>query len=142
MTLAGRPPSPGEKRMDPKKFRYTKTHEWALIEGDTCTVGVSQFAAEQLTDITYIELPHVGDHVFAGKDFGNIETVKAVSDLYAPLDGEVIAVNEPLMEDPNSLTQDPYGKGWLIKVRLEEKPKLDDLLTYEQYQQQVGSEGH
>jgi glycine cleavage system H protein len=128
--------------MDLQKLRYTKTHEWASLEGGVCTVGITKFAADQLTDITYIELPHVGDHVFSGEAFGNIETVKAVSDLYAPLDGEVVAVNEKLINDPNFLTQDPFGSGWLIKVKPEEGARLDQLLTLEQYQKQVESEEH
>jgi glycine cleavage system H protein len=128
--------------MDPKKLRYTKTHEWASVEGDVCTVGISKFAADQLTDVTYVELPHVGDHVFAGKDFGNIETVKAVSDLYAPVDGEVIAVNERLLEDPNAIVSDPFGEAWVVKLKLEPGTTLDALLTYDQYQEQVASEGH
>jgi glycine cleavage system H protein len=128
--------------MDPSKLRYTKTHEWARLEGDVCTVGISKFAADQLTDITYIDLPHVGDHVFAGHEFGNVETVKAVSDLFAPVDGEVIEVNEPLVDDPNQIIQDPYGAGWLVKVRLEAGTTLDHLLSAEQYQKQVESEAH
>ncbi len=130
-------------RMDPSKLRYTRTHEWAHLEGDVCTVGISKFAADQLTDVTYIELPHVGDHVFAGKDFGNIETVKAVSDLYAPVDGEVVAVNEKLIEDPNAIISDPFGAAWLVKLKLEPGTTLNALLTPEQYQQQIASEeGH
>jgi glycine cleavage system H protein len=128
--------------MDPTKLRYTKSHEWAHLDGDVVVVGISKFAADQLTDITYIELPHVGDHVFTGEEFGNIETVKAVSDLYAPVGGEVIAVNEKLVEDPSSLTQEPYTGGWLIKVRLDEGANLNHLLTHEQYQKQIESEGH
>jgi glycine cleavage system H protein len=128
--------------MDPSKLRYTKTHEWARLEGEVYTVGISKFAADQLTDITYVELPHVGDHVFAGQEFGNIETVKAVSDLYAPADGEVIEVNEPLVADPSPIMEDPYGAGWLVKVRLEPGTKLDHLLSAEEYQKQIESEGH
>src|SRR3954471_11113401 len=103
--------------MDPKKLHYTKTHEWAHLDGDVCVVGISKFAADQLTDVTYIELPHVGDHVFTGEAFGNIETVKAISDLYAPRDGEVMAVNEQLINHPNVITQEPFAGGWLIKVK-------------------------
>ena len=129
--------------MDPAKLRYTKSHEWAHLEGDVVTVGITQFAADQLTDVTYVELPHVGDHLFAGQEFGNIETVKAVSDLYAPADGEVVAVNEKLMEDPNFITREPYAGGWLIKFRVD-KPAtaLEHLLTLEQYQRQIESEAH
>jgi glycine cleavage system H protein len=128
--------------MDPNKLRFTKTHEWAHLEGGVCTVGISKFAAEQLTDVTFVELPHVGDHVFTGEECGTVETVKAVSPLYSPVNGEVIAFNEKLEEDPNSLTQDPYGAAWMFKVRLDEGGNLDHLLTHEQYQKQVESEGH
>jgi glycine cleavage system H protein len=132
--------------MDLSKLRYTKTHEWAYLEGNVCTVGISKFAADQLTDVTFIELPHVGDHVFKGEEFGNIETVKAVSDLYSPVGGEVVAINEKLHDDPNLVTQAPYGAGWLIKVTFEDGTNLDallnHLLTPEEYQKQVESEGH
>jgi glycine cleavage system H protein len=128
--------------MDPKTLRYAKSHEWAHVEGNVVTVGITKFAADQLTDITYIELPDVGDHVFKNQDFGNIETVKAVSELYAPVDGEVVAVNEQLDEDPNLVVKDPFGAGWLIKVRIERPSAIDHLLTPEQYAKQVESEGH
>jgi len=129
--------------MDPNTLRYTKTHEWVHAEGNVVTIGISKFAADQLTDITYIELPDVGDHVFKDHDFGNIETVKAVSELWAPADGEVIAINERLEEDPNLITQDPFGEGWLIKIRVE-KPAADlgHLLSAAEYAKQVESEQH
>ena len=99
--------------MDPNTLRYAKTHEWVSVGEDICTVGISQFAVEQLTDVVYIELPEVGDHTFIGDSFGEIESVKAVSDIYAPVDGEVIEVNEKLLNDPAAIAQDPYGKaGW------------------------------
>jgi glycine cleavage system H protein len=128
--------------MDPKKLRYAKTHEWAYLEGDTCTVGITKFAVEQLTDVVYIELPDPGDHVFAGDSFGEIESVKAVSDLYAPVSGEVTAVNEGLMNDPTPVSSDPFGKGWMIKIKVEPGTKLDGLLTVEQYEKQIASEDH
>jgi glycine cleavage system H protein len=128
--------------MNPSKLRYTKTHEWASLDGDVCTIGITKFAADQLTDVTYIELPHVGDHVFNGQECGEIETVKAVSPLYSPVDGEVTAFNEKVVEDPNGLTRDPLGEGWLIKVRVEKPGALDHLLSAEQYAKQVESEAH
>src|SRR5262249_51147177 len=131
-----------ETRMDPTKLLYTKTHEWSHFEGDLCTIGISKFAADQLSDVTFVELPHVGDHVFRDKEFGQIETVKAVSDLYAPIDGEVIAVNNDLIEDPAPLTADPFGAGWLIKLRVEPNQSRAHLLDHGKYQQQVASEGH
>src|SRR6516165_12826555 len=99
--------------MEPKNLRYAKSHEWAILEGDTCTLGISKFAVDQLTDVVYIELPEVGDHVFAGESFGEIESVKAVSDIYSPINGEVSEVNEKLLNDPGAIGEDPYGKGWL-----------------------------
>jgi glycine cleavage system H protein len=128
--------------MDPKNLRYAASHEWASLEGDTCTIGITKFAVEQLTDVVYVELPDVGDHVFAGESFGEIESVKAVSDLYAPVNGEVTAVNEKLTEDPTKITADPYGKGWLVKVKVEPGTKLDHLMNLEQYEKQIASQGH
>ncbi|MCS6851271.1 MAG: glycine cleavage system protein GcvH [Gemmataceae bacterium] len=128
--------------MDPKSLRYASTHEWARLEGDICTIGITPFAVEQLTDVIYIELPDVGDHVFAGDSFGEIESVKAVSDLFSPVNGEVIEVNDKLVDDPSRITADPLGKGWLIKVKTEPGTTLDHLLTWEQYEKQIASQGH
>jgi glycine cleavage system H protein len=128
--------------MDLKKLRYAPTHEWAYLEGDTCTVGITKFAVEQLTDIVYIELPDPGDHVFAGDSFGEIESVKAVSDLYSPVNGEVSTANESIVNDPGIIANDPYGKGWMIKIKVEPGSTLDKLLTLDQYEKQIASEGH
>jgi glycine cleavage system H protein len=128
--------------MDPKTLRYSASHEWAHLQGDECTVGITQFAVDQLTDVVYIELPEVGDHVFAGDSFGEIESVKAVSDLYSPVNGEVTTINEKVLEDPARVTGDPYGKGWLAKIKVEPGTSLDHLMTLEQYQKQVASDGH
>jgi glycine cleavage system H protein len=128
--------------MDPKNLRYAKSHEWAHMEGDVCTVGITKFAVEQLTDVVYIDLPDVGDHVFKDDSFGEIESVKAVSDLYSPVNGEIIQVNNKLENDPSLVTNDPYGAGWMIKIRVEEGSKIDHLMTLEQYEKQIASEGH
>src|SRR5215469_11610673 len=104
--------------MDPKTLRYAKTHEWAHLEGDVCTVGLTQFAVEQLTDVIYIDMPDVDDPVIAGDSFGEIESVKAVSDLYAPVTGDITEVNDKLVNDPAMISQDPYGKGWLVKIKV------------------------
>jgi glycine cleavage system H protein len=128
--------------MEPKNLRYAATHEWASLEGDTCTIGITKFAVEQLTDIVYIELPDPGDNVFAGDSFGEIESVKAVSDLYSPVNGEVVAINEKLIEDPTKITTDPYGKGWMIKVKVEPGSTVDQLMTLEQYEKQIATQGH
>jgi glycine cleavage system H protein len=128
--------------MDPKSLRFAPTHEWASLEGDLCTVGISQFAVEQLTDVVYVELPEVGDHVFAGESYGEIESVKAVSDLYSPVNGEIAAINEKLLDDPTRVTTDPYGKGWMVQIKVEPGTTLDHLLTLEQYEKQIASEEH
>jgi glycine cleavage system H protein len=128
--------------MDPKTLRYASSHEWASLDGDVCTVGISKFAVEQLTDIVYIELPPVGRRVTAGKPFGVIESVKAVSDLYAPVDGEVVAVNDKLAADPTPITDDPYGQGWMVRIKVAPGTGLGQLLTADQYEQQIASEGH
>jgi glycine cleavage system H protein len=126
--------------MDPQSLRYSKTHEWASLEGDVCTVGITQFAVDQLTDIIHLELPAVGKQVSAGQTFGEIESVKAASDLYAPVTGEVVAVNDQLVADPGLVTDDPYGAGWMVKIKVAPGATLDHLLTAGQYQQQIASE--
>ena len=128
--------------MDPKNLRYAASHEWAILEGDTCTLGITKFAVEQLTDVVYIELPDVGDNVFAGESFGEIESVKAVSDIYSPVNGEVIAINEKLIDDPARVTADPYGKGWMVKIKVEPGGTLDHLMNLAQYEKQIASEEH
>ena len=128
--------------MDPKTLRYAPTHEWAHLEGDICTVGITKFAVDQLTDVVYVELPEIGDHVFSGESFGEIESVKAVSDIYAPVNGEVSAINEKLMDEPTGIADDPYGTGWLVKIKVEPASTLDHLMTLEKYEKQIASEGH
>ena len=126
--------------MGPNSLRYAKTHEWASLEGDVCTVGITQFAVDQLTDLLHLELPAVGTQVSAGQIFAEIESVKAASDLYAPVAGEVVAVNEKLVADPSRVADDPYGTGWMVKIKVAPGATLDHLLTAGQYQQQIASE--
>ena len=128
--------------MVPKELRYAKTHEWARIEGDVCTVGITQFAVDQLTDIVYIDLKDAGTRLAAGDRFGEIESVKAVSDLYSPVEGEIVAVNDKVKNDTSLITSDPYGKGWLVKVKVAPGTTLDRLMTLEQYQKQIAEGGH
>jgi len=128
--------------MLPNDLRYAKSHEWVRLGGDVAVIGITQFAVEQLTDVIFIQLPDVGKAVAAGKGFGEIESVKAVSDLYAPVDGEVIEVNKKLTADPTLVSKSPYGDGWMIKVRVKPGTTLDHLLTPEQYQKQIESEAH
>ncbi len=128
--------------MDPKSLGYAATHEWAVLQGDVCTVGITKFACEQLTDVVFIELPDVGDNVFKGDSYGEIESVKAVSDLYSPVDGEVVEINTKLVDDPGQVTADPYGKGWMLKIKIEPGQNLDHLMTLEQYEKQIASQDH
>src|SRR5262245_60900179 len=104
--------------MDPKTLRYAATHEWAARDGDTVTVGITKFAVEQLTDVTHVELPTVGRAVTAGQPFGEVESVKSVNDLYSPVTGEIIAVNDALATDPSLVTNDPLTGGWMIKIKV------------------------
>jgi glycine cleavage system H protein len=128
--------------MNPKDLRYSSSHEWARLEGDQCTVGITAFAVEQMTDVVFVELNKVGTKVKSGDKFGVVESVKAVSDLYSPVDGELVAVNDAVVKDPSLIAAEPYGKGWMIKLKVPAGGKLDGLLTAEQYEQQIASQGH
>jgi len=128
--------------MDPKTLRIAPTHEWASLQGGLVVVGITKFAVDQLTDVVYIDLPEVGEKTTLGESFGEIESVKAVSDLYAPVDGEVAEINKKLLDDPAAISQDPFGTGWLIKIKPIGKASLDHLLTHEQYEKQIAEEGH
>ncbi len=128
--------------MDPKTIRYAPTHEWASVQSGLVVVGISKFAVDQLTDVVYIDLPDVGEKTSLGESFGEIESVKAVSDLYAPIDGEIAEINKKLLDDPAAISQDPFGSGWLIKIKPAGKASLDHLLTHEQYEKQIAEEGH
>ena len=126
--------------MYPEKFRYTKEHEWVLADGDTGTVGITDHAQHELGDIVYVDLPKVGTRVEQGKALGTVESVKAVSDVYSPLSGEVIAVNEALEDAPEKINQDPYGEGWLVKVKLTDPSEADSLLSVEAYRELLASD--
>lgn len=128
--------------MDRKSLGYLPSHEWIQIQGNTATIGITQFAVEQLTDLIMIELPAVGTKVTAGKSFGEIESVKAVSDLYAPASGEVIEVNDAVTSNVQILAEDPYEKGWLIKLRLEQPLRTSELLDLDSYEKKVAEEAH
>jgi glycine cleavage system H protein len=133
--------------VSPEKLLYAKTHEWVHVENDAqgqkvATVGISAFAVESLTDLVYMQLPTVGRKLTVGEAFGEIESVKAVSDLYSPVDGEVIAVNEALPGKLETLNADPYGAGWLLKIKLSSEGALRELIDYKAYQKQCAEEGH
>jgi glycine cleavage system H protein len=120
--------------MYPKDYRYSKEHEWVKVEGDTATIGITEFAQKQLGDVVYVELPAVGKALDVHQTIGVVESVKAVSDVYSPLSGEVIAVNEDLNNSPETLNQDPHGKGWIIRLRLKNKADWDALMTVGDYE--------
>lgn len=128
--------------MDLTTLRYATSHEWTKPDGDTVTVGITQYAVDQLTDVTHLQLPKVGAAVTAGKPFGEIESVKAVFDLYAPVTGEVVAVNTGLATDPSPINADCYGSGWMLKIKPAAGATLDHLMTKEQYDAQLASDGH
>ncbi|MEA3485427.1 MAG: glycine cleavage system protein GcvH [Candidatus Aerophobetes bacterium] len=126
--------------MYPKDLRYTRTHEWAKADNDIAIIGITDFAIKQLTDLVYVELPSVGEKVTRGSPFGSIESVKAVSDLNSPVTGEVIEVNEELPEKPELITNDPYGEGWMVKVKIEDTSELDALMDSGKYEELVKKE--
>src|SRR5258706_2478153 len=126
--------------MYPENFRYTKEHEWVKVEGDTGTVGLTDDAQKELGDIVYVDLPKVGSTVEKGKTIGSVESVKAVSDIYSPVSGEVVAVNDLLTTSPEKLNEDPHGAAWLVKIKLSSPDELKDLLSAADYQAYVGSE--
>ena len=124
--------------MYPDNFRYTKEHEWVLAEGDTGTIGITHHAQEELGDIVYVDLPKVGAKVEQHKTLGSVESVKAVSDIFSPVSGEVIAVNEALGTAPEKLNADPHGDAWLVKVRLSAPAEVGGLMTAADYQKYIG----
>ena len=126
--------------MYPDNFRYTKEHEWVLVEGDTGTIGITDHAQQSLGDIVYVDLPKVGARVELGKSLGSVESVKAVSDIYAPLSGEVTEINTLLAEAPEKLNQDPHGAAWLVKVRLSAPAEIGDLMSAADYEAYIGAE--
>lgn len=118
----------------PDELKYTEDHEWILVEDEIATVGITDFAQDQLGDVVFVELPEVGDQLEIGKPLGVVESVKAVSDVYAPISGEVVEINEDLPDEPEMLNTSPYEDGWMIKVKLSNPDELDDLLDAGSYQ--------
>ena len=121
----------------PEDLQYTKSHEWVLIEGDTVTIGITDHAQDELGDVVFVELPDEGATFDAGESFGTVESVKAVSDLYTPVGGEVVEVNSALEDVPENINEDPYGEGWIVKLRTTDEP---DLLSPEEYERVVEEE--
>jgi glycine cleavage system H protein len=126
----------------PADLRYTKEHEWAKLEGDKARVGITAFAQEQLGDVVFVELPKVGAKVTAMKTFGVVESVKAVSDLFAPLSGEVVEANTELTKKPETVNSDPYGQGWMIVIKLANPKEMDGLMSAADYEKLVAAAGH
>jgi len=126
--------------MYPDNFRYTKEHEWVLVEGDTGTLGITDHAQQSLGDIVYVDLPKVGVRVELGKSLGSVESVKAVSDIYSPLSGEVTEINQSLADAPEKLNQDPHGAAWLVKIHLNAPAEIQNLMSADDYQTYIGAE--
>ncbi len=121
----------------PEDLQYAKSHEWVRIEGDTATIGITDHAQDELGDVVFVELPEEGDTFDAGESFGTVESVKAVSDLYTPVGGEVVEVNSSLEDAPEKINDDPYGEGWIVKLRTTDEA---DLLSPEEYEKVVEEE--
>lgn len=122
----------------PTDRRYLKSHEWHKLDGDICTIGITKFAADELTDITYVDLPQVGREVGAGSRFGEIESVKATGELFSGVSGVVTAVNKKLSDAPELVNNDSYGEGWMIQVKVKNTSDYEKLLTADAYEKQLG----
>jgi glycine cleavage system H protein len=128
--------------MYPDDYRYTKEHEWIKKENSEAIVGITTYAQKELGDIVYVELPAVGKKIAMGEAFGSIESVKAVSEIYAPLEMEIVSVNSTVGDQPELINQDPHGKGWLVKVKLGNNADLDSLLSATEYEELISQEKH
>jgi glycine cleavage system H protein len=117
----------------PEGLKYTKEHEWVLVEENIATIGITDYAQQELGDIVYVELPEVGDKIVKDDPFGAVESVKAVSDLYAPVSGKVLEFNDSLPDNPETINEDPYGDGWMVKVEMSDTDELKDLMDAEEY---------
>jgi glycine cleavage system H protein len=123
--------------MHPEEYRYTKEHEWIKKEGNEAIVGITNFAQKELGDIVYVDLPSAGKRFSPGEAFGSIESVKAVSEVYAPISMEVVAANTQAVEQPESINSDPHGKGWLIRIKILNESDLDGLLSAKEYEELI-----
>lgn len=126
----------------PKELRYASTHEWVRVEGDIAVIGITDHAQDAMGDLVYVEVPEVGDDLAAGDEAGVVESVKAASDIYSPVTGEVVAVNEELADNPELVNKDPYHDGWMFKIRIKDTAELDELMSAEDYREQCESEEH
>ncbi|WP_255198215.1 glycine cleavage system protein GcvH [Halorarius litoreus] len=121
----------------PDDRRYTESHEWVTLEGDTARMGITDFAQDELGDIVFVELPAVGETLDADEEFGIVESIKAVSDLYAPIAGEVTAVNDELVDAPELVNDDPFGDGWMLELDADDPDAVDELLSPDEYRSQI-----
>ncbi|MED3563762.1 glycine cleavage system protein H [Bacillus sp. MUM 116] len=121
----------------PKDLRYSEEHEWVKVEGEKVRVGITDFAQHELGDIVFVELPEVGDEITADEPFGSVESVKTVSELYAPVSGKIVAINEDLSDNPEYVNESPYEKAWMIEVEVSDSSELDKLMTAEQYEEMI-----
>ena len=126
--------------MYPENFRYTKEHEWVAAVGDAGTIGITDHAQQELGDIVYVDLPKVGAHIEQGKSLGSVESVKAVSDVYSPVSGEITEINQTLAEKPEILNSDPHGAAWLVKIKLSAPAELAGLMSAAEYEAYIGAE--
>ena len=126
--------------MYPENLRYTKEHEWVRVEGDLGTIGITDHAQQELGDIVYVDLPKAGTKLEQGKTAGSVESVKAVSDIYSPVSGEVAEINEALADAPEKLNEDPHGEGWLFRIRLSAPAELEKLMSATEYETYAGAE--
>jgi glycine cleavage system H protein len=125
--------------MYPSDYLYSRDHEWIRVEGDTCVLGITEYAQEELGEIVFVELPESGESFSAADEVGTIESVKAVAEVYTPVSGEVVEVNAALEDEPELVNDDPHGDGWLIKLRMESKDELEELMSAEQYEEYLAS---
>lgn len=123
----------------PADLKYTKDHEWIKVDGDEATIGVTDYAQGELGDVVYVEIETEGETLEREEVFGTVEAVKTVSDLFMPISGEVIAVNEKLADEPDTVNNDPYGEGWMVKIKISDSSQLDELLSAEDYKSEIGA---
>ena len=126
--------------MYPSELKYDKEHAWVRAEGETAVVGITHFAQDQLGEVVYVDLPSVGDEVVVGETYGEVESVKSVSDLFAPVSGEVVKVNDTLEDAPEVVNEDCYGEGWMLEVQMTDASEIDDLLSASEYEQHLADE--
>jgi len=122
----------------PSELKYSKEHEWVKVEGNTVTIGITEYAQGELGDIVFVELPDVDDEINEGDTFGSVESVKTVSELYAPVSGKIVETNEELEDSPEFVNESPYEKAWMVKVELSDESQLDELLSADQYSEMIG----